>query len=111
MATLSVQTIDRAGDGLTPAYSAASGGGDVFPNTGREFVLVKNASGGSITVTATTPQTVAGLGVADETYVIPAAGERMIGPFPPSTFNNPSGQVALTYSGVTSLTLGAFKVG
>jgi hypothetical protein len=112
MATLTVQTIDRAGDGLTPAFSVASGGGDDFPNTGREFVVVKNGSGAPITVTAVTPQTVAGsLAIADETYAVPAAGERYIGPFPTGPFNNAQGRVSLTYSGVTSLTVGAFKVG
>jgi len=112
MATLSVQTIDRAGDGLTPSFAAAAGGGDEFPNTGREFIVVKNGSGATITVTAVTPQTVSGLGVADEAYAVPASGERYIGPFPPSTFNNTStGRVSLTYSGVTSLTVGVFKVG
>lgn len=112
MATLSVQIVDRAGDGLTPAFTAAAAGGDDFPNSGREWLVVKNGSGATITVTAVTPQTVSGLAVADEAYAVPAAGERYIGPFPPGTFNNTStGRVNLTYSGVTSLTVGVFRLG
>lgn len=112
MATLSVQVVDRAGDGLTPAFAAATVSGDEFPNSGREWLVVKNGSGGSITVTASTPQTVAGLAVAEEAYAVPASGECYIGPFPPGTFNNTStGRVALTYSGVTSLTVGVFRLG
>ena len=111
MATLTVQTIDRGGDGLTPAFAAAAAGGDDFPNTGREFIVVKNGGGAPMTVTAVTPQTVAGsLTVSDEPYTIPASGERYIGPFPTGPFNNPQGRVSLTYSAVTTVTIGVFKV-
>lgn len=111
MAILNVQTIDRAGDGLTPAMSAAAAGGDEFVNTGREFIIVRTA-GTATVVTAATPQTVSGLPVGDETYTLPATGERLVGPFPVGTFNNQTtGRVALTYTAVTGVTLGVFKVG
>lgn len=112
MATLTVQTIDRAGDGLAPVYAAAAAGGDDFPNTGQQFLHVKNGGGAPITVTAVTPQQVAGLGVADETYSIPndALG-KFIGPFPTQTFNNAQQRVALTYSAVTSVTVAVLRVG
>ena len=110
MATLTVQTIDRAGDGLTPNFVSAAVGGDAFPNTGREFLVVKT-TGTACTVTAATPQTVNGLAVADETYSCPSTGERYIGPFPSQTFNSTQGQVVLTYSAVTGVTVGVFKVG
>jgi len=41
MAVLTVQAITRAG--LEPALAAAAAAGDAFPNTGREFLVVKNA--------------------------------------------------------------------
>ena len=111
MAVLAVQTIDRAGDGLTPAFAAAAGGGDEFANDGTCFVVVKNGGGSPVTVTAVTPQTVSGLAVADLTVTVPAAGERWFGSLPQQSFNNPAnGRASLTYSGVASVTVGVFKI-
>jgi hypothetical protein len=42
---------------------------------------------------------------------VPAAGERMIGPFPPEHFGSlTTGRAALTYSGVTSLTVAVLEL-
>jgi hypothetical protein len=108
MATLTVQNIVRAG--LEPSYDAAAAGGDEFANTGDEFIHVKNGDGSSHTVTIETPATVDGLAVADRDVAIPAGEERMIGPFPGSTYNDGDGMVQLTYDGVTSVTLAVLKV-
>jgi hypothetical protein len=112
MATLVRQKI--VGSGLTPSYAACAGGGDVVDNAdGRTFLHVKNGSGGSITVTVTAQDTSAQtvthgtLTVANIAVAIPAGQERMIGPFPKQAFNNASKQLALSYSGVTSLTIAA----
>lgn len=110
MAVLTVQTIDRAGDGLTPAFAAADVAGDQWPNDGTTFLVVKNGSGAPITATIVTPQNVAGLGVADLTVTVPAAGERWVGSFPQPTFNATNGRASVTYSAVTSVTVGAFKL-
>jgi len=111
MATLSVQEITRASNGLTPAYASAAGGGDQFQNNGRCFIQVKNGSGGNITLTAVTQSTVDGLAVTDLTAVIPlTSGDKMIGPFPTDIYNDANGYVQLTYSAVTSLTIGAFRL-
>jgi hypothetical protein len=103
MATLTAQTISRSG--LKPAYVSANSGGDGFANTGNEFVHVKNSDSSSHTVTIATPSTVDGLAVADRTVVVPAGEERMIGPFPTSTYSDTNGYVQLTYSSVTSTTI------
>ena len=111
MAVLNVQVIDRAGDGLDPQFAAASAGGDEFANNGTAYVEVVNGGGSPVTVTVATPQTQAGLAVADLTVAIPAGGRRKFGSFPPATFNNSAnGRVALTYSGVTSVTVGVFRL-
>lgn len=109
MATLSVQTINR--DGLEATYSACAGGGDEFANAGDEFIHIKNGSGGDITLTIVTQATVDGQAVGDRTVVITAGEERLIGPFPTGTYNDGAGKVQLTYSGVTSLTIGILKLG
>lgn len=96
--------------GLEATKNAAAGGGDVFVNDGNIVIIVENGSAGDITVTATSTGTVQGLAIADPAIVVTAGEERMIGPFDPAIFNNSSGQVALTYSGVTSLTVQVIRV-
>lgn len=108
MAQLATQSITRAG--LAPAYAAAAAGGDTFTPDNRTLLHVKNGSGGALTVTVVTPRTDAlGNAVADNAVSVPAAGERMIGPFPAEHYGDPTtGLASLTYSAVTSLTIGAF---
>lgn len=115
MGALTVQDIVAAG--VTPSYASANGGGDTVADDGKEniFIHVKNGGGGSINVTATaqiTTRPTKGFSNPTESDMVVAVGagaEGMIGPFPAS-FINTSGNVALTYSGVTSVTIGAFKL-
>lgn len=104
MALLTVVDLVRAGIDMASAVAAA-GGGDSFVNTGKEFLAVKNGSGGAITVTFVTQVTVDGQPVADLAVSVPAGHTMDIGPFPPGYYNDGSGQVQVTYSGVTSLTV------
>lgn len=116
MATLTVQVVAEAG--LAPSYAAAAGGGDEIPNDNGDVILhVKNGGGGSINVTVA-PQVASvalngGLGTytrSNLVVAVPNGGERMIGPFPRRAFNNANGRVAVTYSGVTSVTVAAIRV-
>lgn len=117
MATLTRQTIIEAG--LTPTFAACAGGGDVVDNSdGMTFLYVKNASAGSITVTIAAASGAAS--VADPKFgtltksavakVILAGADAIIGPFKKQGFNNSSEQLAITYSGVTTLTIAALKI-
>lgn len=109
MATLTVQTVVVTG--LEPAaLAAAAAGGDQFANTGREFVEINNGSGGDITVTFNS-QVACNYGSDHDVAVVVTAGERrLIGPFPTGRFNDASGFVLITYSGVTTLTIGVYKL-
>src|SRR5262245_58451270 len=109
MATLTVQTIVLAG--LEPAaLVAANGGGDDFAGSGREFVELANGSGADITVTINSQEN-CNQGFDHNQAVVVQAGERrLIGPFPTGRFNDPNGKVQMTYSGVTSLTVGVYKL-
>lgn len=115
MATLTRQNIVNTGN--IPTYAAATGGGDVVDNAdGKTFLHVKNASGGSITVTVTA-QTVSLVTATHGTLTVPnvsvaiaAGAEKMIGPFQKAAYNTAADQLAITYSGVTSLTIGAFYI-
>lgn len=115
MATLTVESIVEAG--LNATDNAAAGGGDAIPNSGAEVLHVKNGGGASITVTVTAQQTaqqVPGFGAmtkADAAVAVPAGEERFIGPFPKGAFNDSGGLAQITYSGVTSVTVAALKVG
>jgi hypothetical protein len=109
MATLSVQQISRTG--ITPTYGSCAGGGDEFVNSGEEFIHIKNGHTSPQTVTIATPATVDGLAVADRPVEVTNAEERIIGPFPVSTYNDANGKVQLTYDGVVSLTIAIFKPG
>jgi len=110
MALLASQNISRAG--LASAYAAASAGGDTFAPSSLTLLHVKNGSAGALTVTIVTPRNDAyGNAIADNAISVPAAGERMIGPFPAESYADPTtGLGNISYSGTTSLTIGAFQV-
>lgn len=108
MALLTVQEINRLA--ITPSFAAAAGGGDTFPNDGRTYLHIKNGGGSSITLTVTTQLTVDGKALADDSITVTNGQERIVGPFPPGIYNDASNQVSLGYSGVTSVTVGVFRL-
>lgn len=108
MATLAVAAAVPAGVAI--ATVTASGGGDVFPNDGKTVLFVNNGSGVSVTVTVTPQNTLSGLALAAVAVVVPAGAARYAGPFPPAYFNNGNGQAVVTYSAVTTVTVGALSV-
>jgi hypothetical protein len=107
---LAVQPVTRLG--VTPAYAAAETDGNSFGNTGREFLHVKNGATACV-VTVRTPRVVDGQAVTSRTVTVPATEERMIGPFPPATFNQAGAAgdvVHVDYDDVANVTVGAFRV-
>jgi hypothetical protein len=113
MATLSVQTPVLAG--LNPSYAACAGGGDQFAaaNINKYLLHVKNAGVGSITVTLADQKSVAPANAqsfnANVQVTVPNGGERMIVLGPVDRFMDTNGNVQITYSGVTSVTIGVFQ--
>lgn len=113
MALLTAVAIRRTSNGRDLVGVAAAGGGDTFVNNGREYFHVKNGSGAPITVTFVTPVTVDGGAVANLDAVIPAGASHLIGPFPPQNYNDTGavgGILSVTYSGVTTLTVGVITI-
>jgi hypothetical protein len=107
MATLTPQRVVRTGNGTLKSMAAASGGGDVYANTGKEWIEITNGGGAGITVYAAL--VVDGETIAQGKDFAVGAGEtRMIAPMPPNYYNDANGRVSLTYSGVTSVTIGVF---
>lgn len=111
MATLNPQVPAAAGSAIT--LTAAAGGGDQFLNSGKETVVVDNASGGSITVTIIQKKACS-LGsntpTHDKTFTVPAGQRRYLPPIDPVYYADPDTMMtSITYSGVTSLTVGVFR--
>lgn len=109
MTLLSTQLIVRAG--VTPAYTAVTAS-DTFLPDAQSFIHVKNAGASpdtcAIQVLAGDP---IGLTIADASVVVTNAQERMIGPFPPQFFADPTtGLATVTHSFQTSVTSGVFKL-
>lgn len=108
MALLTVQQVGVGG--LAPVYVAAGASGDTFANNGRTYLHVKNASASAVTVTI---DSIAPCNQGFDhnlTVSVPAAGERMIGTFDPSRFNNDSSITTVTYSAATSVTVAAITL-
>ena len=106
MATFTKQTIDR--DGVQPTYNSVAGGGDEFSNDGRIVIHVKNDNASACNVTIVTPATVDGLAVSDRVVTVPAGEERIIGPFPQTTYSDANGIVSLTWSITSSVTCAVY---
>jgi hypothetical protein len=111
MAVLSVQKI--VAGGLVPSLAAAAGGGDSWQNTGNEFLEVANGGVGSINVTiaaqAGACQPYGVTNAAHDVVVAVGAGvTKRIGPINPVAYNDSNGRAQITYSGVTSVTVGVF---
>lgn len=111
MATLTTQSISRAG--IVPSYAAATAGGDAMSCGPGMFLHAKNGSGGSITVTIAIPSGASGytnVSYTNTAVAIAAGAEKMIGPIVAPLYQDPTtGLATITYSGVTSLTVGAFN--
>lgn len=105
MATLAKQTISGlTGQTVTPV--AATSGGDQFANDGSTLLLVVNG-GTEIDVTINS-QTACDQGSDHDVVVTVGAGAtKYIGPFPKARFDDGSGNVLITYEGVTSVTVAA----
>ncbi len=110
MAALTVSEIVVTGLDSSALFTAAAGGGDTLVNTGREFIYIKNGDASPITVTFTTAGTHKGLALTDPTVTVGATDEQIIGPFSVGPFNNTSGQVAVAYTAVTSVTVAVFQL-
>jgi hypothetical protein len=108
MAVLTVQQAVPAGVVVTAAAAAA--GGDQYANNGKTLLKVINGGGSSIDVTITPTNTVNGYTIAPIVVAVANGATKYLGPYDQNYFNNSSGRVAVTYSGVTSVTVAALSL-
>jgi len=106
MAALTLQVLPPGGAESTLA--AAASGGDTCPAGPGVFLEVANGAAEAVTVTLATPGTVEGLAIADREVEVPA-GETWKIPVP-RIFAKADGRCDITYSSVTDVSVGAFKV-
>ena len=113
MADVNVTPQDILASGLTTSYNASLSASDTYliPNDGATFLHFKKTGAGSCTVTIATNGSYKGLAIADQTATVPATtGDVMVGPFPTNPYNNSAGQVAVTLSNITGLSMAAYRI-
>ena len=95
----------------SPTLTAASASGNSWDNsTGQVFFWVANASGSSITVTATETRTCSfGHAAQDFTATVADGATSALGPFDIMRFNDTNRKVTATCSSVTSVTVAAVE--
>lgn len=95
----------------TLTFSAASVGGDKYLNVGPLFVVIKNESESASVVTFTAQTTsfdspIYGPAVKNSTTVTVANNRTAyVGPMEPNAFNDVDGNVNITYSSHTGITI------
>ena len=90
---------------------AATGGGDQFFMAGNELLIVNNGGGVGVTVTVTASGTLSEWTPLNLTATIAAGKIGLINVNYGLRFRDANGNVQLTYSGVTSVTVGVFRIG
>lgn len=109
MATVPVAAITR--DGVAVTYATASGGGDKVKPGEDVFLLVKNGSGSSLTVTITgVGQTGYGVANPNKTFTVGAGADKAIPLL--REYGNPDdgGLAAIGWSSATSVTFAALRI-
>lgn len=113
MADLTIHNVSE--DGANVTFASASAGGDAAFNDGRTMLLINNGSGSSVTITVTAQTTsvekpdFGDLTKPNATCAVPAGETQPFGPFSPEAFNDSNGDIAITYSATTSVTIAAIK--
>ncbi len=111
MATLT--PVKLLNTGVLQTLTAAAAGGDQFANRGKTFFVVTNVSGGPETLTFDSPA-IDKFGVGpdashDIAVVVATATTVYIGPFSSARFNDSNGNVQVTYTSETGITVNPFE--
>lgn len=83
----------------------------IVRNNGRVLLYFVKTGAGVATITVVTPKTISGLAVAEQTFTVPATtGLVWAGPFNPDVFNDASGDIDVSTSEETGITIEAIQV-
>jgi hypothetical protein len=105
VADLTIQRLSQTG--VTPTFSSAASLGDTFTNDGNTWLHVKNGGASSVTVTIDSKAPCNQGFDHDLAVTIAAGGEKVIGRFEQSRFNDTTGKVSVAYTAVTTVTVAA----
>ena len=101
--------VDVVDSGYSVSMASASSGGDYFENNGKVVIKITNGSGSSIDVTFDAPN-VCSQGHNHDSVVAVGAGEtKYVGNFDTKQYNT-DGKINISYSDVTSLTIGGMII-
>lgn len=105
-------TVDRDGVDLVASLAAANVDGHAVTANPKQFLAVKNASGGNVTVTLATPATVDGEEIAESTIVVADGETELITDFHGRIFRQTAdaNRVWVNFSAVASVTVGLFQL-
>lgn len=110
MAALTTNVVPNTGLRIDNLFVAAAGGGDDCATGAGVNLLVKNASGGAITVTLAYPNAYDGdQTVAGRAFTVPATPGEYVIPVRDVYRNPATGRAAITYSAVTSVTVAVVR--
>ena len=79
-----------------------------IPNNGSVLLLVKNGATATV-VTVETPSTVDGLAVADREVTVAADSDAVLGPFPPSIYNDSDENLNVSIDDVAHVSIAAIR--
>jgi hypothetical protein len=101
--TLTVYDVNRAtGVSFTASHTDATNANTYYvPNDGRVLLILNSAAGSTVTVD--TPNTVDLMAIANLAITATGAATQIHGPFPPSVYNDSSGNLKVTVSANTDL--------
>lgn len=110
MAATALTATTSTVQGIVPTLVAANVDGNYFANTGAEILIVKNGSASPCTVTIARTKS-CDMGTAHTIATIVAAGtEAIFGCFRKDWFDDANQRVQITYSVVTTITVGVLKI-
>ncbi len=97
-------------DGSSP-QSMAAADNYICRNNGRVLLHFIKTGANPATITIVTPKTVGGLAVAERTFVVDATtGVEFAGPFDPEIYNDTSGDMDISTSEDTAITVQAIQM-
>ena len=97
-------------DGSTP-QAMATADNYICRNNGRVILHFIKEGANPATITIVTPKTLGGLALAEQTFVVQAAGGvEFAGPFDPDVYNDPSGDMDISTSEETDITVQALQI-